>query len=222
MAAVEVVAQHGWGFGAWCWDGWREVLPADFALHCLDRGYFGQVETAASGRPHIVITHSLGLHLVPPALIEGAKLIIALSGFRHFHSARLNHARRSRRMVEQMSLRLGQEPQALLTDFYIRCGAVDVDGRQGLPDVGRLSEDLQLLQESVLNPGLWQTGVPVRIVHGGDDRIVALERGDELHELVSGSELTVLPEAGHALPITHIRECWQVIERDWHLRHCER
>ena len=85
MAVVDVVAQHGWGFGAWCWDRWRDVLPANFALHCPDRGYFGPaVEVAV--RPRIVLAHSLGLHLLSPQLWAAAELIVVISGFRSFHS----------------------------------------------------------------------------------------------------------------------------------------
>ena len=121
MADVDVVAQHGWGFGAWCWDRWRDVLPAGFALHCPDRGYFGS-PVAVAARPRIVLAHSLGLHLLSSQL-WAADLIVVISGFRSFHSACARQTRRSRRTVEQMLARLEREPAALLADFYARCGA---------------------------------------------------------------------------------------------------
>ena len=130
MAGVDVVAQHGWGFGAWCWDRWRDVLPAGFALHCPDRGYFGPA-VAVAAQPRIVLVHSLGLHLLSPQL-WAAELIVVLSGFRSFHSPCARQARRSRRTVEQMLARLEREPAALLADFYARCGAPSDNRWSGL------------------------------------------------------------------------------------------
>ena len=218
MAAIEVVAQHGWGFGAWCWDDWRAVMPADFALHCLDRGYFGPATIDVPSRPQILIVHSLGLHLLTPDLAAGAGAIVVLGGFRHFHPEDERLARRSRHAVEKMALRLGREPRALLADFYARCGMAQARAQDEL-DIERLYGDLMLLQEHELDMDFLQTGVPVRIIHGAEDRIVPLAKAGQLHELVPGSALTVLPGAGHALPITHIRECWRVVEDDWRARY---
>ena len=222
MAVVDVVAQHGWGFGAWCWDRWRDVLPANFALHCPDRGYFGPaVEVEA--RPRIVLAHSLGLHLLPPQLCEAAELIVVISGFRSFHAASARQARRSRRTVEQMLMRLEREPAALLADFYARCGAPsDSDSTElaevrwpGAIDVGSLRRDLELLQESVLELATIPAAAQVLILHGSRDRVVPVERAEELGELLPNSELAIVAEAGHALPLTHVRACWERVERTW-------
>ena len=276
MAVVDVVAQHGWGFGAWCWDRWRDVLPVGFALHCPDRGYFGPaVEVAA--RPRIVVAHSLGLHLLSPQL-WAAELIVVISGFRSFHSANTRQARRSRRTVEQMLVRLEREPAALLADFYARCGApLDSDSTElaevspksertsensgcrplcagalpwipafagmtgyrldhgatrpkagfqtasefaevrwsGAIDVGSLRRDLQLLQESVLELSAIPAAAQVLILHGSRDRVVPVERAEELCELLPNSALAIVAEAGHALPMTHTRTCWERVERAW-------
>ena len=213
MAVVDVVAQHGWGFGAWCWDRWRDVLPADFELHCPDRGYFGPaVEVAA--RPRIVLAHSLGLHLLSPQL-WAAELIVVISGFRSFHSADTRQARRSRRTVEQMLGRLEREPAALLADFYARCGA-PLDNRwSGAIDVGSLRRDLQLLQGSVLELSAIPAAAQVLILHGSRDRVVPVERAEELRELLPKSALAIVAEAGHALPMTHVCACWERIEWAW-------
>ena len=273
MAVVDVVAQHGWGFGAWCWDRWRDVLPANFALHCPDRGYFGPaVEVKA--RPRIVLAHSLGLHLLSSQLCATAELIVVISGFRSFHSASARQARRSRRTVEQMLVRLEREPAALLADFYGRCGVSlksdstvspkserlsENSGRNplgaGSPhwipafagmtgyhldhgatrpkagfqtasefaearwpraiDVGSLRRDLELLQESVLELSAIPAAAQVLILHGSRDRVVPVERAEELGELLPNSELAIVAEAGHALPLTHVRACWERVERTW-------
>ena len=214
MAVVDVVAQHGWGFGPWCWDRWREVLPPGFALHCPDRGYFGPaVEVAVQSR--IVLAHSLGLHLLSPQL-WAAELIVVMSGFRSFHSASARQARRSRRTVEQMLARLECEPAALLADFYARCGAPSDSRFPGTIDAASLRRDLQLLQASVLELSAIPAAAQVLILHGSRDRVVPVERAEELHELLPNSTLAIVAEAGHALPLTHVRACWERVEWAWH------
>ena len=213
MAVVDVVAQHGWGFGAWCWDRWRDVLPANFALHCPDRGYFGPVVEVAA-QPRIVLAHSLGLHLLSPQL-WAAELIVVMSGFCSFHSSCDRQARRSRRTVEQMLMRLEREPAALLTDFYARCGAELDSHWPEVVDADGLRRDLQLLQESVLELDVISDAAQVLILHGSRDRVVPVERGEELRELLPNSALAIVAEAGHALPLTHARTCWERVERAW-------
>jgi len=214
MAVVDVVAQHGWGFGAWCWDRWRDGLPAGFALHCPDQGYFGPA-MAVEVRPRIVLAHSLGLHLLSPQLWAGAELIVVLSGFRSFHSACDRQARRSRRTVEQMLARLAREPAALLADFYARCGAPPDSRWPESIDADGLRRDLQLLQESVLELSAIPAAAQVLILHGSRDRVVPVERAEELRELLPNSALAIVAEAGHALPLTHVRACWKRVERAW-------
>ncbi len=213
MAVVDVVAQHGWGFGAWCWDRWRDVLPANFALHCPDRGYFGSA-VAVAAQPRIVLAHSLGLHLLLPQM-GAAELIVVISGFGSFHSSCARQARRSRRTVEQMLARLEREPAALLADFYARCGAPADRHWTGAIDADGLRRDLQLLQESVLELAAIPAAAQVLILHGSRDRVVPVERAEELRELLPNSALEIVAEAGHALPLTHPCACWERVERAW-------
>ncbi len=215
MAVVDVVAQHGWGFGAWCWDRWREVLPAGFALHCPDRGYFGPA-VVVTARPRIVLAHSLGLHWLAPQL-WAAELIVIISGFRSFHAASARQARRSRRTVEQMLVRLEREPAALLADFYARCGAVPDRSWPAALDAAGLRRDLQRLQDSVLELSAIPAAAQVLILHGRRDHVVPVERAEELHKLLPNSALAIVAEAGHALPLTHVRACWERIEWAWQI-----
>jgi pimeloyl-ACP methyl ester carboxylesterase len=41
--------------------------------------------------------------------------------------------------------------------------------------------------------------VPVTVIHGEEDVLIPLDRGELLHELIPGSRLAVIPEAGHVL-----------------------
>lgn len=214
MGSVDVVAQHGWGFGAWCWDSWRDALPPGFALHCPDRGYFGPA-VAVAARPRIVLAHSLGLHLLPPQLCAGVELLVIISGFRSFHSPCARRARRSRRTVEQMLARLERDPAALLADFYARCDAPTDRCYPGAIDAYSLRRDLQLLQESVLELAAIPAAAQVLILHGSRDRIVPVERALDLGELLPNSTVAIVAEAGHALPLTHAHAGWERVERAW-------
>ena len=89
-------------------------------------------------------------------------------------------------------------------------GAIDADG---------LRRDLQLLQESVLELSAMPTAAQVLILHGSRDRVVPVERAEELRELLPNSALAIVAEAGHALPLTHVRACWERVERDWRGMH---
>lgn len=217
MAVVDVVALHGWGFGAGCWDRWREILPAGFALHCPDRGYFGPA-VAVAARPRIVLAHSLGSHLLPPSL-WAADLIAIISGFHRFHSPCARQAQRSHCTVERMLARLEREPAALLADFYARCDAPPPRRWPKAIDAAMLRRDLHLLQESVLEPAAIPAAARVLILHGRRDRVVPVERAEELNALLPNSALVIVAEAGHALPLTHPRACWEHVERAWRGMH---
>ena len=107
---------------------------------------------------------------------------MVISGFRSFHSACARQARRSRRTVEQMLARLEREPAALLADFYARCGVPSDSRRSGTVDADSLRRDLQLLQESVLELSAIPAAAQVLILHGSRDRVVPVERAEELRE----------------------------------------
>ena len=79
-----------------------------------------------------------------------------------------------------------------------------------------MRRDLQLLQESVLELAAIPAAAQVLILHGSRDRVVPVERAEELRELLPNSELAIVAEAGHALPLTHVRTSWERVERAWH------
>jgi pimeloyl-ACP methyl ester carboxylesterase len=46
-------------------------------------------------------------------------------------------------------------------------------------------------------PALARVQAPTLVVAGADDALCGLDRHEEIHRLVAGSELVVVPEAGH-------------------------
>ena len=106
-------------------------------------------------------------------------------------------------------------------DFYALCGkdgTEDFGGQSRVVNRRRLQGDLQFLQHSFLDLDYLSGVRRVLLLHGDDDRIIPAERATDLHRALCNSELSVVTAAGHALPMTHARACWQEIERVWNMR----
>lgn len=214
---VEVVLQHGWAWEAECWSPWRGIVPRNARLSLLDRGYFQRPVHRGSARPQILVAHSLGLHLLPRHLLSTTRLLVVLGGFQAFHAEAGPSARRSRQLVRRMLRRLTREPEALLEDFYARCFSPSPRKLEvpGVPDTGLLRKDLEMLHTGKLDLRPMDAIPRILLLHGGSDLVVPLQRGEELHHRLRSSSLVVLKDAGHALPLTHARECWEAIEGEW-------
>ena len=214
---VEVVLQHGWAWEAECWSSWREIVPRTARLSPLDRGYFGRPAQEEDARPHILVAHSLGLHLLPPHLFSRTELLVVMGGFRAFHGETGAAAGRSRQLVRRMLQRLRHEPEALLEDFYTRCFSPSPCGLEvpEILDTGLLRRDLEMLHSDTLDLQRMNSIPRTLLLHGGADRVVPRQRGEDLHGRLPRSSLLILENAGHALPLTHGRECWAAIEREW-------
>lgn len=217
--SAEMLLQHGWAWDASCFSGWRAVVPDLFCLSAVDRGYFGPPSTPPV-QPQIVVAHSLGLHLLAPQWLGSAQLLVVLGGFQAFHPEERIASRRSRWAVQQMRQRLQREPALLLRDFYAQCFYPE-ESRLAVPaamDLELLGRDLERLDTQVLDLGALQ-GVPrILLLHGRQDGIVPPERGAHLHAQLPDSSLCLLEHAGHALPLTRARACWELIYQAWTAR----
>jgi pimeloyl-[acyl-carrier protein] methyl ester esterase len=210
---------HGWGWDASGWEDWRRLAPAQWRLQVADRGYFGAKETVVSAR--IVVCHSFGLHLVDPAILTAASLVVVIGGFRRFHPGT---GSRGQRLVRRMRRRLALDPQRVLDDFYTACFSPLISSfalpyrsphAAATPDWLLLHNDLARLENDMM------AAVPkgrVLLLHGGEDGIVALERAEELQDFWPNSLLQVLPGAGHALHASHADWCWERVMELWENR----
>ncbi|GAA6015978.1 hypothetical protein JCM10207_006826 [Rhodosporidiobolus poonsookiae] len=94
-------------------------------------------------------------------------------------------------------------------------------GRRQTP-AGRLAQTLAVMTHHVPPSSLRRIAesVPrVRVIHGEDDQLIRVGRGKELSEDMPGSHLTLIPHAGHALPV-QIREQYNewiraAVEEEW-------
>lgn len=224
---MKIVLQHGWAMSASLWHDWLNPLAQAFPESTVivpDRGYFGtngsdwncieQLETQSTDST-MIVCHSLGLHLVPMAVLGQCTRLIVISGFRKFHEGTERDARRSRLVIQRMLSKANNNLNEVLDEFYRNCG-LKVSPGINLTAMGadRLREDLSLLDKCDLSLNL--LAVPsILILHGTDDMIVSSDKADLLHNRLPNSRLTKLAAAEHALPFTHTQWCIEQIVKSF-------
>ncbi|MBD3881726.1 alpha/beta hydrolase [Phormidium tenue FACHB-886] len=221
----EIIAYHGWGFDRTCWQGWAALFEqAGIGFGAVDRGYFG--EALEGGGSKIIFAHSYGLHLCPIAQLQQAELLVLFSSFATFHLQKESARRRSQQMLQQMLIQLQNDPLRVLDNFKAKCetpkGEAPNRGAALNPPLSNsaqwnldlLVQDLKDLDECVLNLDHLKRLPQIVLFHGSDDRIVPVQKGQELaNALSSNSQYIELAGAGHALPFTHLEQCWSVLRR---------
>lgn len=207
-----VIAYHGWGFDHTVWDAWPSLLePLGYQLKRFDRGYFGDRQSpafAAAEQPRVVFAHSYGWHLCPADILAQADLLILFSSFLEFHPLEARSRSRSQAMLHQMIRRFAETPQEVLSTFRTRCYHPVPDDTV-LPasvDAALLLHDLTQLDAAQIAP---RPDLTTLVLHGEGDRIAAPARGQAIASVASPSQYVVLPQAGHALPVTHVHTCWR-------------
>lgn len=216
MNSVQIIAYHGWGFSAGCWDPWRGRLADEANFRAWDRGYFGNPRSPEFGEEglRVLLTHSLGLHLVPKSRFAEADLLVVVSGFRTFHPKAAQFRRRSRQVLRQMIRRFGEEPEMVLKKFYRNTWHPAPPPEMELEGMNRklLRSDLRRLNGSEREANLLAEAGGVCIFHGTDDIIVPNSKGRDLHgRLEERSRYFEIRNAGHALPFTHPGKCVEML-----------
>ena len=163
----------------------------------------------------VLITHSMGVHLLPPALLAAAERVVLLAGFGRFVPPG-REGRQLRIALAGMAEALAEGPdpeessrraQTLLRAFLAQAAAPDpvsmlppgpADQPVGPEARGRLRADLALLESTTDLPAGFPDRVPVLLVEAGEDRIVVPRARELLRERLPSAERILLPEAGHA------------------------
>jgi pimeloyl-ACP methyl ester carboxylesterase len=221
---IELILQHGWGFDASAWEGWRTHLndnaDYDLVVHRAERGYFGKrkFDPTFSARPgrKVAIAHSTGLHFLPPEVLSRADLLVIISSFVSFHSGDSLEQRRSRRTFRLMLEKLELNPLEVLDDFYSNCyyplltRQVLLRRNADLVKLDQLSlyNDLQVVDDCLLDPAAPSAAGQVLILHGDRDKVVSSSQAVALQKLLPRSFLIMYEGVGHALPFTHVAPCW--------------
>lgn len=210
----EIIFQHGWAFDKRCWAEWIKNAPPDLKVSPLDRGYFGQPETAdfSSDESYkILISHSFGLFLLPEYLLKKADMLVSISGFREFHTTG-REGKFSKRLVNLMLKRFGNGSFDVTKEFRSMCGAESDEITATEDGIIKLEQDLKRLSTSALDVELFKSIPYVMLLQGTDDRIVWPERAEDLNASIPGSKLVMVDGAGHGLPFTHYEKCLEIVK----------
>lgn len=214
-----LVFLHGWGYGPETWDALaRSLAPAPTAL--LNAGYFGPpLLSLPDGLPQdpegwVGVGHSLGFaRLLEMGLpVRG---LVGIGGFLRFCRQPGKAAGTPADTLDAMLSRLDAAPEDVLARFRRRCGhrgsSLDHLDAHGL---ARLRADLLRLRGLDLPaPG---KRIPTLLIHAQDDRIVPLDLAREALALLPNSRLELLPDGGHALPLTRSADCQRLIQEFLH------
>lgn len=217
MDDCQFFAFHGWGFDKKFWQTWSDELSKFGSFQAVDRGYFGNprdMEMKDGDGPVVVIAHSFGLHWLEKSLLEQTDILIIAGGFLYFHPYAAQYKRRSRLVLQEMINELEVNPEKVLTDFYESCFAPEP-----LPEIDfnvidhqLLLDDLKKLHDVEIDVELLKKATKVCILHGSKDRIVSNKKGRQIYnQLQEQSQYFEIKNAGHALPLTHNRQCLEFI-----------
>ena len=212
---MQLIAMHGWAGDARGWGPFQAAWTSrGWLWQCGDRGYGTHppqsVAWLESGPRRVVIAHSLGLHLLPTALLEQAEAVVLLASFGRFVPEG-NGGRRLRSAMAIMTNQLGgtlAEAEAMLHTFLERAAAPQSPsllppGINAAPlgEAGRqrLTEDLALLASTAGLPPSFPAHAKVLIVEGGEDQIVLPEARQLLRAALPAADTLVLAGIGHCL-----------------------
>ena len=227
---MQVIAMHGWCGDSRSWSPWRQAVEAlGWRWQAGERGY-GPLPPHSPDwwpdqGPRSVIVHSLGLHLLPEAVLARADRVVLLASFAAFVPAGAA-GRRLRTALRGMEAALeGAEAPTMLRQFLTEAAFPEPlerlpkgPGLEPLSDDGRrrLLSDLQQLAATSGLPAGFPTEAAVLIVEAGQDRIVAPEARAELRQHLPQAELWALENEGHSLlgaPLVERVLAWVAAER---------
>jgi len=215
----QLLAAHGWGSDHRCWDGFAPACAERrWDLGRFDRGY-GRFPAASPGWDgqgrRALVVNSLGLHLVPAAVLARADAVVLLASFARFVPPG-DAGRSLRQALRAMDERLAAgDVGGLFQEFRQRVAAPQPvehlpagveDGPVPAAGVDRLRRDLDLLGRCDSLPGGFPTTAPVLLVEGADDAIVHPISRDDLRQRLPQAQVLSLVGVGHGLLLPGLTE----------------
>ena len=173
---------HGWAGDGSQWRPWEERAAAwGWHWQSGERGYGARPPVQPNwrdGGERLVIAHSLGPHLLRPAVLADANAVVLLASFGRFVPEG-NAGRRLRRALAGMAAALEERDaaRAMLRDFLSEAAAPEpieamapgpADGPLEAVGLERLRDDLRQLEHATGLPTAFPTDVPVLIVEAGE------------------------------------------------------
>lgn len=210
---MQVIAMHGWCGDSRSWDPWRQAAEArGWSWQSGERGYGALAPHSptwhSDDHPRAVIVHSLGLHLLPTAVLAKAEKLVLLASFAAFVPAGAS-GRRLRTALKGMAAALDSPDLArMLKQFLTEAAAPQPLAHlpigpdlEPLPEPGRLRlrDDLARLAATAGLPDGFPDQASVLIVEAGLDRIVEPEARAQLRSLLPQAQIWHRAGEGHCL-----------------------
>jgi pimeloyl-[acyl-carrier protein] methyl ester esterase len=209
----QLIAMHGWCGDSRSWDPWLPLWRSrGWRCSCGERGYGAlaahQPGWADAPGLKVVIAHSLGPHLLPPAVLQAADALVLLTSFARFVPAG-HKGKRVQAALAAMATQLrGENPGAMLQAFLEQVAAPAAPellqaspAREPLDSRGleRLHSDLTLIAQARGLPDGFPTEARVLLVQAGNDQIVHPLARQELESSLPSADVLTLAGAGHGL-----------------------
>jgi pimeloyl-[acyl-carrier protein] methyl ester esterase len=223
--SLQLIAMHGWCGDSRSWDPWLPLWQGrGWNCSCGERGYGHRAAVEPSWAdgpgPRVVIAHSLGPHLLPPAVLQRADALVLLTSFAGFVPTGRD-GRSLRAALEGMARELdGPDPASMLMAFLQQVAAPAPPGLlQATPaaepltasGLQQLQDDLALLARTTGLPEGFPQGAATLLVQAGADRIVAPQARRALEDALPGADVLTLGKAGHGLlgtPVVAMVMAW--------------
>jgi pimeloyl-[acyl-carrier protein] methyl ester esterase len=209
----QVIAMHGWGGDSRAWQPWQvSAQRRGWCWQSGERGY-GTLPPHTPAWPpgegrRAVIVHSLGLHLLPAAVLERSEAVVLLASFSRFVPEGAA-GRPWRVALRGMAARLeAGDGEAMLQDFLGEAAAPDpaallppgpCQGPLQAAGVERLRQDLRRLEGTTGLPPDFPSTARVLMIEAGADRIVAPVARLQLRLALPAAEHWPIEAAGHSL-----------------------
>ncbi|MBF0238713.1 MAG: alpha/beta hydrolase [SAR324 cluster bacterium] len=203
---IEMMFQHGWAFDSSCWEKWLQAFPDNVDLLFEDRGYYGPVRRVSFQRQDsfkIVVAHSMGLWWLSESALSQCDRLILLGCFEGLPPEIEGKPLAFSRSLPRMIRKFREQPLSVLRDFFKYCDCPDffMENCDLSINLELLMEDLVQLKNNRMDLELLENIPDILMFHGTQDQIIPLRLGTQLQQQLSQSQLILVPDAGHALPV---------------------
>lgn len=157
--------------------------------------------------PYEVIAHSMGalVALADSPLRNNAEKLVVFGGFAKFAESDDNPHGTPPADIDAMSDAVRTDPSKLLKRFHRIVAFPERFKFQPIPervDTDALLEGLEILKTRDIRGDLESIRIPVSLFHGERDTVVSAELARDVISRVPKAKLTLIPDAGHAIPFT--------------------
>lgn len=191
------------------------VRPENWArMFFQDRGYFGpriNGRDLSSEEFHVLVCHSLGLHLIDENFFPKCQLLVLIGCFHDFHGETEAEGKFTRKHVRKMLIEVDDKPRDLLEKFRRTCGVSLPVPLEEHINKRLLLDDLTLLDNNIFDLKKIDHIPHVLVLHGDKDKTVPVQRSRHIAAQVRHASLVEIENGGHGLPFSHPDLCWDLI-----------